>query len=105
MCCVSLVHKKLSPTEFKHQISLIAKVQIVDVRTVEEYDSGHLKGAINYNYYDPGFNSLISNLDTEIPVFVYCQLGGRSEEACSLFKDAGFENVYDLKGGIIAWKK
>jgi len=80
------------------------EVQLVDLRTPKEYGSGHLKGAINVNYYDVDFIAQMKTLDLEKPVFVYCHIGGRSRRASKKLQEAGFVNVVDLKGGIVAWK-
>jgi predicted sulfurtransferase len=51
------------------------------------------------------YSILIEALDKEKPVMVYCKSGGRSARAASILKDKGFENVYDLDGGIIGWEE
>jgi len=80
-------------------------VQLIDVRTPEEYAGGHLAGAANVNLKNEQFKAHLANLDREKPVFVYCLSGGRSAKAAIALKDLGFTEVYDLKGGVMAWKQ
>jgi len=78
---------------------------ILDVRTPEEYDGGYLKGAKNMDYHAKGFDKELLALDKTKSYFVYCLSGGRSSAAADLMRDNGFKNVYELGGGILAWKK
>lgn len=80
-------------------------VQLVDVRTVEEFVSGHIKGAQNIVYLSDTWSSEIEKLDKEDPVYVYCAKGGRSAKCAQLLADAGFKKVYDLEGGVTQWKE
>lgn len=81
------------------------KVQILDVRTPQEFTSGHLKGAVNLNVFDPDFVQKIERLDKEKPVYIYCQSGMRSRQAAGLLLKAGFVEVIDLKGGYSQWQR
>ncbi|MCB0574532.1 MAG: rhodanese-like domain-containing protein [Saprospiraceae bacterium] len=96
---------KLAPQDFERHLKTTAEVQLVDVRTPAEYADGHLAGARNIDYYDDHFTSLIGQLDKDKPVMVYCAKGGRSASAAEKFHNAGFKDVLDLDGGIIAWKE
>lgn len=78
---------------------------IIDVRTPAEFESGHLENAVNINFFAPDFKDQLENLDKTQPVSVYCKVGGRSAKAAEVMKDMGFEEVYDLEGGIRNWKK
>jgi rhodanese-related sulfurtransferase len=84
---------------------LIAKgnVQLIDVRTPEEYKAGHLKGATNIDFYATDFAARMKKLDANKPVLVYCAVGGRSGSAASKLSGMGFKQIYDLQGGIRAW--
>lgn len=82
----------------------LGAIQLIDVRTPEEFAEGHLQYARNINSKDKDFGDKLSSLDRTKPVFVYCLGGGRSAKATQALKDLGFEEVYDLKGGIMAWK-
>ncbi|MCU0382533.1 MAG: rhodanese-like domain-containing protein [Cyclobacteriaceae bacterium] len=78
---------------------------LLDVRTTEEFNAGHLPGAMLLDYYNDDFKKSAAQLDKTKPVFVYCKTGGRSKSATSILRDLGFKEVYDLDGGITAWKK
>ncbi len=80
-------------------------IQLLDVRTPGEYQSGYLKNAVLADWMNPqDFNKKISTLNKAIPVYTYCLVGGRSGEAAKLLTTKGFK-VYNLEGGIAAWKK
>lgn len=79
------------------------EIQLIDVRTPEEFQSGHIVNANNINIYDSNFENEISKLDKEKPVLVYCRSGGRSSTASNRLKDLGYKFVYDLEGGITSW--
>lgn len=81
------------------------EVQIIDVRSQAEYQSGHLFDAKNIDVNSPEFEALIENLDKSKPVCVYCKSGGRSTKAAKILEQKGFKKVYDLKGGIVKWQK
>lgn len=82
-----------------------ANVQLVDVRTPNEFNSGHLKKAININYYDKSFKQQISKLNKSKPIYVYCRSGVRSKYSAAILNKLGFKTVYNLKGGILSWNE
>ncbi|WP_223550981.1 rhodanese-like domain-containing protein [Aestuariivivens sp. NBU2969] len=79
-------------------------VQLVDVRTPEEYSEGFIPGAINIDFLSPTFLEDIESLDKEKPIIVYCQSGGRSGKCSKKLEEAGFKKIYDLQGGYSKWK-
>lgn len=79
-------------------------VQLIDVRTPDEYNEGHLKNARLMNVNDESFDANIATLDKNKPVYVYCRSGHRSHIAYTTLKEKGFKNVVELKGGIMAWE-
>jgi rhodanese-related sulfurtransferase len=82
---------------------LDSNVQLIDVRTPEEYAEGFINNANNINFFDDDFLSQMSVLDRDKPVYLYCKSGGRSGKAAIQLKEAGFTKVYDLEGGITKW--
>lgn len=80
------------------------EVQLVDVRTPEEYDLGHIDDAQNIDYFSPTFDEDIKNLDKTKPVILYCKSGGRSAKCAEKMVEAGFVKIYDLEGGISKWE-
>lgn len=93
----------VSVSEFSTALNDAKGAQIIDVRTPEEFATGHLENAQNINIYDSDFAARIGKLDKEKPVFVYCKAGGRSADAAGQMQKMGFKQVYDLKGGFMAW--
>ena len=93
--------KRLNVEEFKAFIA-DSTVQLVDVRTAEEYAAGHLSGSINIDVMK-GHEELATALDPERPVALYCRSGRRSENAGRVLEKVFFKNVVDLEGGYNAW--
>ncbi|MDY8134181.1 rhodanese-like domain-containing protein [Aquimarina sp. 2201CG5-10] len=82
----------------------MGKVQLIDVRTPDEYSDGHIEGALNIDFRNENFEELISRVDKSKPVAVYCGRGGRSGKCSAYMQKAGFTKIYDLDGGITEWK-
>lgn len=79
-------------------------VQLVDVRTPEEYNEGYIPNAQNIDFNSPTFDEDISKLDKNKPVMLYCKGGGRSAKCAEKLLAAGFIKIFDLQGGITQWK-
>lgn len=78
---------------------------IIDVRTQDEFNDGHIENSLNFNIYDAvKFIEEISKLDKQASVHVYCKSGVRSLQACEIIKGMGFSKVFNLIGGITEWK-
>ena len=80
-------------------------IQLLDVRTSDEYFEGHLENAHNVCVTDSDFKEKADALDREKPVYVYCKKGGRSAKAAQILKEMGFKKIYDMKGGILLWEE
>tara|TARA_R110002050_G_scaffold3484_1_gene18367 strand:+ start:555 stop:899 length:345 start_codon:yes stop_codon:yes gene_type:complete len=92
--------KVLDVSTFKQAVSK-NKVQLIDVRTANEYNTGYIKKAKNIDVFSGKFTSEVNKLDKEKPVYVYCRSGGRSKRASKKIAALGFKEIYDLKGGIL----
>ncbi|WP_027067550.1 rhodanese-like domain-containing protein [Maribacter sp. Hel_I_7] len=93
----------LIKTEYATQI-ITNDIKPFDVRTASEFNSGHIKKAINVDVFNAGnFNKYFEKLDKDKPVYVYCRSGARSQKAARKLLKLGFSQVYDLKGGYSAW--
>ncbi|HEY6955712.1 MAG TPA: rhodanese-like domain-containing protein, partial [Flavisolibacter sp.] len=80
-------------------------MQLLDVRTQDEYNSGHLKNAFLADWINKqAFKERIQYLDKNKPVYTYCLSGGRSKAAAQWLQQQGFKEVHNLEGGIMAWK-
>jgi len=79
-------------------------VQLIDIRTPEEYANGYIDDAANIPIADKAtFITEFSKLDKEKPVYIYCYSGVRSHRAGNLLKELGFKEIYDFKGGWKVW--
>lgn len=78
-------------------------VVVIDVRTPEEYATGHIPNSININVESADFDSQISTVDKNSSVAVYCHSGRRSAIAAGKMMELGFTQVHNLDGGISAW--
>jgi rhodanese-related sulfurtransferase len=79
-------------------------VELIDVRTPEEFAEGHIEGATLIDFYEADFADRIAELDRETEYVVYCRSGNRSGQATALMADQGFIAVNDVDGGIVAWE-
>ena len=97
------VELTISTTAFSKAIAQPG-VQILDVRTIGEYQSGHIANALQANWLDPReFKNRTQHLDKTKTIYVYCQSGGRSASAQTALMEVGF-NVVNLEGGMSNWK-
>ncbi len=79
-------------------------VQLIDIRTPEEYANGYIDDAVNIPIANKSqFITDFSKLDKEKPVYIYCYSGVRSHRAGNLLKELGFKEIYDFKGGWKVW--
>lgn len=94
----------LSATEFSKKIAEVPTATIIDVRSPEEFEGGHITNAQNINWNGSDFDKQISTLDKAKPAFVYCLSGGRSSSAARKMRNEGFKEVYELDGGMMQWR-
>lgn len=81
-------------------------IQVLDVRTLEEWNEGYIKGAKRATVTEDGFVEKAKEaVDPTKPVLVYCRSGGRSAKAVAELQKAGFSQIYELKGGVLAWEE
>ncbi len=93
----------LSAAEFSGKIKNTSNVQILDVRTPEEFSNAHIPNAINVNWKGD-FATGLADVHKNQPVLVYCLSGGRSASAADYLRKNGYTNVYELDGGLLKWK-
>ncbi len=99
------IKTSLPPAAFEAGIISADSVQLLDVRTPAEYKSGHIKNALLADWKDETeFMRRIGFIDKHKPVYIYCLAGSRSAAAAEKMRAMGYSNVYELKGGINAWK-
>lgn len=96
----------VTPDEAEKLIAGTPGLIILDVRTPEEFEHEHIKGAVNINVLDPEFQSQIAALDQKKPMLIMDQAGRRSTRA--LIELAGkvqFPKIYHLMVGVTGWKQ
>lgn len=93
--------KEITVKELKELMDNKADFQLIDVREVSEYNAANLDGELI------PLNTVPNNIN-KIPkdkqVVVHCRSGKRSENAIRFLEQHGFTNLYNLKGGILAWR-
>lgn len=93
---------RLSPQQYIDQFTAAARPHLLlDVRTPEEFATGHIPGAVNISLQT--LESRLSSIPADQPVVIYCRSGNRSATAAQILAAAGYPNIYDM-GGILAWQ-
>lgn len=95
--------KSINPSEFKKLITKKDGI-LLDVRTLYEFESGHIKDAGQLNYYSFSFKENLLLLPKDKPIYVYCRTGYRSAKTAEILKANGYKNVYNLHYGLEDWK-
>ena len=90
----------ISPVEYVADFDDPASHLLIDVRTPEEFASGHIEGAVNIPVEE--MQGRLDEIPGDAPIVVYCRSGNRSAAAARILTDAGYAHVYDL-GGIKDW--
>jgi len=103
--CTENVAKQVSVAEFENLMSEESSIQIIDVRTPNEYAQGYIKNSQLMNFNSADFKTQITTLDKNKPVAVYCHSGARSNQAFEIMKEMGFRQIYELQGGMVAWQQ
>lgn len=98
-----IMKKNLSPEEFNTALNT-NEYKLIDIRTSEEYSEGHIKNSTQSDFYNTvEFSSFLDSLDKDSKYLIYCRSSNRSSQALKIMEQKGFNNVSDLKGGIVAW--
>lgn len=93
-------------TNAKNQtVELPDNAVLLDVRSVEEFQSGHLPGAVNLPLPEISAKAADRFPDRNVPLYLYCRSGRRSENARRILQDAGYSNVHNLGGFEEAGRK
>jgi len=76
---------------------------LLDIRTVPEVDAGHLSGAVALDFYSDTFRDDLAVLNRDLIYLIYCRTGNRTGQTYEIMEELGFEQVYDMGGGITQW--
>ncbi|MBB3125049.1 rhodanese-related sulfurtransferase [Mesoflavibacter sabulilitoris] len=94
----------LSQKDWTEQLNADDNAVILDVRTEAEVAEKKIPNSINIDIYKgQGFVYQLEELDKSKNYYVYCRSGARSEKACNIMNQLGFDNAYNLLGGILEW--
>lgn len=99
------ISEVLDLATFKQKIDEEQNFILLDVRTPGEVSEGMIEGAINIDVEGDGFEDKIEMLDKSKTIYLYCRSGKRSALAAGILVDHGFLELYDLKGGYLAWSE
>jgi len=94
-----------APQEFRKAMQDQPGATLIDCRTINEFNHGHLDGAYHMDYLAYDFLEKMEALDPGATYLVYCRTGRRSVRTCMLMKNGGFKNVFNLDGGLIALRE
>ncbi len=104
-CSNSQNFKSVDVAAFKSTLDKTINAQLIDVRTEDEFNGGHITNAKNISWSSETWSPLVGELDKTKPVLVYCLSGGRSKKAAAKLTELGFKEVLELDGGYLAWSK
>lgn len=96
-------HKHIDSHSFKEKMQNQEYV-IIDVRTPEEHNAKKIAHSLQLDFYASDFQAQLEKLDKEKVYLVYCRSGNRSGQAMDIMKNMGFDEVYNLDGGVIGWE-
>jgi rhodanese-related sulfurtransferase len=96
--------KNVSPVFAEKKLNK-KKVVVLDVRTTQEFNEGHLPNAIHIDVMDSvAFVQQAGKLKKGKTYLVYCKSGRRSAKAAAIMEQQGFRHIWNMEGGITAWK-
>ena len=95
--------RSVSPADFSADLQQ-PSIHLIDLRTAQEYASGHLADASNIDFYGADFRSQLAALDKNATYAIYCHTGNRSGQTVDIMRQMGFTHVINLQGGIAAWE-
>lgn len=98
----AMLAPSISAAELHEQRESGAAPVVIDVRTAEEYATGHIPGALNVPFDQVA--ERISEIDAPHGVALYCMVGPRARKGESALRAVGYESVFHLEGGLAAWK-
>jgi thioredoxin len=93
----------LDAKTFSEKIKSNGAIQLLDVRTPDEFNDQHIDQATNINWNGADFEQKVAVLDKSKPVYIYCKSGGRSAKAANKLAEMGYTKIYELDGGMMKW--
>ncbi len=103
--CFSSTSYKTITIDEAYEIYTSKKAVFIDVRTAQEYDAGHIPGALLIDINSDSFDEMAQKLDKNAVYVVYCRSGVRSARASERMNSFGFKKIYNVSGGFSAWQE
>ncbi len=98
--------ESISATALKQLIQQDSSLKLLDVRTPQEFNQGHIEKAVNIDVFRSDFVSKCeAKFKTTDTLILYCRSGQRSMNAAKKLENAGFTSLHNLSGGITAWSR
>lgn len=94
----------LPPRQFSEELKSVSDPMLVDVREYFEYRRMKIPGAVNIPSFGK-YELSMDSIDRSTYLFFYCTGGTRSSNVAKVFSENGYPHVYNLEGGIKAWRK
>ena len=99
-----MAYEEIGPREFLAAYKEAGNAAVLlDVRTAPEIEDASIDGYIAIDIQQPGFTQKVAELQKDKAYFIYCRSGNRSGQACRYMATQGFDKLYNMKGGMIAW--
>ena len=95
--------QNVTAEEAKVLLSIDSAPQVIDLRTPEEFATGHLPGAVMIDFKSPDFKTELAKLDTSKEYLFHCKSGGRSTQSLDAWKELGFGKLHHLNKGMLSW--
>ncbi|MCF7792859.1 MAG: rhodanese-like domain-containing protein [Candidatus Cloacimonetes bacterium] len=99
--------ERYSAEDFKSRLDELIKEEadfaLLDIRTLPEYQFGHIEGAQLIDFYGKDFVQKLNEMAKSKTYLIYCRSGNRTSQALQIMKQLEFDNVIDLENGIVSW--
>ncbi|MGI9405650.1 MAG: rhodanese-like domain-containing protein [Hyphomicrobiaceae bacterium] len=99
-----IVHN-VSVRQAEQRLKADPKVVVLDIRTLREFRSGHIAGAVNIDFHSRNYRRNLAQLDAGKTYLLYCERGVRSYRSLGILKELGFRDILHMKGGMSAWRR
>lgn len=96
-------YQTISAAEARQLLTMHRSCRILDIREPDEFASGHIPGAINIPLHSVSRRAPILLPSRRLPLLVCCQTGARSLPAVQVLSVMGYQNLYELRGGLSCW--
>ncbi|WP_232695494.1 rhodanese-like domain-containing protein [Brevibacillus daliensis] len=93
--------QNITPNELENKMAKENELQLIDVRTPEEYAEERMEGAISIPLHE--LPNRIHELNPTKNLYMICRSGNRSGQACEFLASLGYKNLYNMVGGMMNW--